>query len=259
MAIQVKKCILAIAATLTTVSLASAQGQADKGDTVRMPALVPIGQRGTFPNPAAPQVRQDMRAAATNSTTSATTAVTASAPPCDCQTNCFCVPPTAAPCAFGSVEYLLWWLSDGSTPPLVSTGNPADTFPGAIGQPGTQVLFGGPNALQFGTFSGLRATVGFWLGQDQDWGVELSGFLLERRAVQFASASDAAGNPPIYVPFENFNPSTPPTPHEGSFTVADPIQFGGTAGNIAYSASTQLWARKRMACSGARAPTSAMA
>ena len=40
-------------------------------------------------------------------------------------------------------EYLLWWLRGASTPVLVTTG-PADaTLPGAIGSPGTVVLFGG--------------------------------------------------------------------------------------------------------------------
>lgn len=148
-------------------------------------------------------------------------------------------PVDESPRYWGSVDYLLWWLGNGSTPPLVSTGNPADSVPGALGQPGTRVLFGGPNALDFGGYSGMRATVGGWLG---DWlGAELIGFILFRNVERFTQTSDAAGNPPIYVPFDNFNPLTPPLPHEGSFTVADPLLLGGVNGNITVTAATQLW------------------
>lgn len=153
----------------------------------------------------------------------------------------FATPAAPQPIVWGEVEYLLWWLSAGSTPPLVSTGDPAAAIPGALGQPGTAILFGGPNALDYGAFSGLRATVGTWLGPEALWGVELSGFLLERRSRGFASTSDALGNPPTYIPFQNFNPKTPPTPHEGSFTVSDPLLLGGVTGNVAVTASSQFW------------------
>src|SRR5437879_5413244 len=40
-------------------------------------------------------------------------------------------------------EYLLWWLRDSAPPPLVTTGPASAQVPGALGQPGTVVLFGG--------------------------------------------------------------------------------------------------------------------
>src|SRR5436305_2050916 len=42
-------------------------------------------------------------------------------------------------------EYLLWWSKDTPLPrSVVTSGSPTDVRPGAIGQPGTQTLFGGP-------------------------------------------------------------------------------------------------------------------
>ncbi len=69
---------------------------------------------------------------------------------------------------WGQCEYLLWWVRAGNTPPLVSTGDPNDTFPGALGQPGTRVLFGGgSNALDYKAFSGLRSSVGAWFARSR--------------------------------------------------------------------------------------------
>lgn len=85
----------------------------------------------------------------------------------------------------------------------------------------------------------MRAGVGGWFGE---WcGAELIGFMLFRNVERFSQKSDAVGNPPLYVPFNNFNPLTPPLPHEGSFTVADPLLLGGVSGNITVTAATQLW------------------
>lgn len=101
---------------------------------------------------------------------------------------------------WASADYLLWWITKGPlNDPLVTRGNPADTHPGAIGQPGTSVLFGG-QGLDFNSFSGGRVTLGGWLDADQRFGAEGSGFFLEDRALGFAAAGDANGNPPIYVP-----------------------------------------------------------
>ena len=81
---------------------------------------------------------------------------------------------TAAPCrTWAQVEYLFWWLRNAPLPvPLVTTGNPNVGFDpnhvntvntaGAIGQPGTQILFGEESIHEQG-FSGMRLTVGGWV------------------------------------------------------------------------------------------------
>jgi hypothetical protein len=98
-------------------------------------------------------------------------------------------------------ELLLWWVKDGpAPPPLVTTGPPNIATAGVLGQPGTSILFG-DQPLDFGTSGGGRWTVGMWCDVHQNYGVELSGFVLERRAEIFNARSDGTGTPVIARPF----------------------------------------------------------
>jgi hypothetical protein len=110
-----------------------------------------------------------------------------------------CVCP-AGPRIWGGIDYLMWWIERGPAPPLVVTGSPADPFPGALDQPGTRNLFGG-QGLQYGTFNGLRLTLGGWLDSANTLGVEAGGFLLERRSVLFTASGNANGQPFLATPF----------------------------------------------------------
>jgi hypothetical protein len=94
-------------------------------------------------------------------------------------------------------------------------------------------LFGG-NGFNFGAFSGMRLTLGGWLDRERMWGVEGSAFFLQQRSVRFSTASDANGNPPIYVP--RFATDLG---QEGSFTISDPV--AGFTGNLSISSTTRLW------------------
>ncbi len=139
-------------------------------------------------------------------------------------------------CFWASAEYLLWWVKGGPTPPLVTTGNPADILPPgplAVGLSSTRVLFG-DRALDYGTVSGYRATLGAWLDSDRGLGFEVSGFDLPQRSVTFAAAADSTGNPAIFVPA--FRPELG---REGAFTIASPVL--GVTGSILINAPTQLW------------------
>lgn len=140
---------------------------------------------------------------------------------------------------WGQAEYLLWWVKNAQLPvPLVTTGDPNDGFPlvnsaGAIGQPGTRVLFGGSDA-GFGAFSGMRFTLGGWLNREHVVGIEGSGFLLERRTNQFAAGSDALGNPPLYLPAFDVQAGA-----ERAVQIADPLrQFSG---DVFVTSTLQLW------------------
>ena len=156
--------------------------------------------------------------------------------------------------SWASFEYLLWWVRDGNTPPLASTGAPTDRFPGALGQPGTRILFGGEGALDYGALSGFRGTIGSW--RNQDLGFELNGFVFAQRAASFGAASDALGNPPLYLPLFQNNPTAPTaTPHEGSFTIADPLFNGGVRGGIHVESASRLWGAEANAyCKGPDGP-----
>jgi hypothetical protein len=136
-------------------------------------------------------------------------------------------------------EYLLWWVKNAPLPiPIVTTGDPNVGFPalstaGGIGQPGTQVLLG-DSSQNFGTFSGMRITLGGWIDQEQIFGIEANGFLLERRPSEFVANSDASGYPPLYLP--RFNPTAG---IEDAVPIADPLR--GFAGGVVVTQTLQLW------------------
>ncbi len=81
------------------------------------------------------------------------------------------------PAILGGADYLLWWFKGAPLPvPLVTTGNLNDSVPGALGQPNTQVLFGGRDYNTSPIHSGYKLTEGCWLNQEMTLGMEASGF-----------------------------------------------------------------------------------
>jgi Putative beta barrel porin-7 (BBP7) len=149
----------------------------------------------------------------------------------------------STPRIWGSVDYLLWWVRPQTVSvPLVTTGNPNDKTPGALDNPGTKVLFGGNN-LDYGAFSGIRTTVGMWLDSSSTIGIEGSWFQLEQRSTHFGVASDMTGNPPIYMPTINQDPTSSNFGGKGSITIADPLfpPPGPTFGRLSIDTTTRLW------------------
>jgi hypothetical protein len=128
-----------------------------------------------------------------------------------------------------SGDYLLWWLKTSSPPALVTTGSPSDPVPGALGQPGTHVLFG--DEVNNPARSGARFRGGYWFTPDQTFGADASFLFVIGEASRFTDASN--GVPMLARPFENAN-----TNREDAFLVAFP---GRQAGNITGSLSTHLW------------------
>lgn len=106
--------------------------------------------------------------------------------------------------AWFRADYLLWWVKNGPlTAPLVTTGSDADApFQGALGRPGTRVLFGASD-LDFGMASGLRLQAGLPLTADGQLSLEGSWLQLERRSVGFRAASDGTGFPVLARPIVN--------------------------------------------------------
>jgi hypothetical protein len=102
---------------------------------------------------------------------------------------------------WASADYLLWWIKKGPNPtPLITTGT-GGSF-GILGSPNTSVLFGGDD-LDFDAFSGARFTAGFWVDREHTWGVEGSGFFLEKRSVTFDATSTPSGAPVLARPVVN--------------------------------------------------------
>src|SRR5205814_1928701 len=74
------------------------------------------------------------------------------------------------------IDYLLWWMKNGPLPfPLVTTGNPADAVPGALGQPGTRIPLGDSN-IHFDGAYGMRFALGWWFDRYRNIGIEGSFF-----------------------------------------------------------------------------------
>ena len=149
-----------------------------------------------------------------------------------------------------NADYLLWWVKGAPVSvPLVTTGDPNVGFPltnsaGGIGQAGTRVLYGNSTA-GFNALSGMRFTLGGWIGRDRIWGIEASGFVTQRQSNQFIASSDANGNPPLYFPAFNVSAneerglpiSDPLRLFAGDVTVRNTIQFGGYEINALYAAT----------------------
>jgi hypothetical protein len=92
-------------------------------------------------------------------------------------------------------EYLAWWTKDAPLPtPLVTTGSPSDPIPGALGQPNTQVLYGG-QSVDMGVANGWRLDIGGWLDHEQRFGLQAGFFILEKQQSGFGAFSDDNGYP----------------------------------------------------------------
>jgi hypothetical protein len=97
-------------------------------------------------------------------------------------------------------DYLMWWTRSKSLPPLLTQGAATDLNPGALGQPGTTVLFGGGD-VDTGMHSGGRVRGGYWFGDDHIFGGDDSFFYLFPNTSTYANSS--GGNTLLAVPYTN--------------------------------------------------------
>lgn len=131
---------------------------------------------------------------------------------------------------YGSAEYLLWWFKGQSVPPLVTSGTLSQTTPGALGSPGTTVLFGGRD-MENGSHSGGRFYLGYWLCDDHALGLEGGYFFTGPAVTNFSATS--GGTPILTRPFINAA-----TGAETTELVAGP---GVLAGTVSVQTRSSLW------------------
>jgi hypothetical protein len=112
----------------------------------------------------------------------------------------------------------------------VTTGSINDLTPGALGQPGTRVLFGG-NTVLGDAHSGVRGTAGIWLNEDHTLGVELGGFFLFPKRSNFSDSS--FGSPLLFRPFTDAA--------TGAQTVEVVAAPGVLAGTVSVHNLSSLW------------------
>jgi Putative beta barrel porin-7 (BBP7) len=105
-----------------------------------------------------------------------------------------------------NLEYLVLWFKSHRHPILATTGDPNDPIPGALGQPGTQILHGdrtGPGAS-----NALRVTYTWWLVDPEIISIDTSFMIMEQRRLPFHAVSDDLGQPVISRPFFNATANT---------------------------------------------------
>jgi hypothetical protein len=130
-------------------------------------------------------------------------------------------------------DFLLWWIKNGpAPPPLVTTGPSSAVSPGVLGQPGTAILIGG-QPIDYGTFSGGRFSVGGWCNVHQSLGLEVTGFVLQKRSVFSTATSDASGTPVLARPFIDAQTNT-----QFVAFATFPDRFSG---GVAVATSDRLW------------------
>jgi hypothetical protein len=137
-----------------------------------------------------------------------------------------------------SAEYIYWWLKRQNLPPLVTTS--PDISQGILGQPGTQVLFGGDNTPDNRGHSGVRVYGGIWLDCEQCWNLDFSAFLLPRFSNTTTIGSQFS-NMLLARPFFSLNTMTPTSEldsemglSKGTKTISLPQRFWGAEVDLSH-------------------------
>jgi hypothetical protein len=138
------------------------------------------------------------------------------------------------PLCYFSVDYLLWGFRSRDLPILVTSGDLADPFPGAIGQPTSKILVGGTSGDD-DLRSGIRLSTGLALDESGTWVLDGSFFIVEQEgARQLVVGTGALDAPVIARPFFNAftnqqdaDPIAVPGALSGVVVVETPRQFYG--------------------------------
>jgi hypothetical protein len=99
-------------------------------------------------------------------------------------------------------DFLLWWIEGNQVPALLTT-SPQQTpreEAGVLGQPGTSILFGDAG-IDEDYRQGFRLTLGTWLDECREWGVEGHYFFVGGAGGGYATES--VGDPILARPFFN--------------------------------------------------------
>jgi hypothetical protein len=128
-------------------------------------------------------------------------------------------------------DYLVWWTKGAPLPPLVTTGNTGDSAPGALGQPGTNLLYG-DGSVDLGATSGWRLDIGGYFDAHETWGLQSVFVILGKQETGFDAFSDQNGNPLIARPVINANNGS-----ETSYADAFP---GSLAGGVSVTSTSEF-------------------
>lgn len=141
-----------------------------------------------------------------------------------------------------SIDPLLVYMRGAYLPATLSTGDFLNDFvPGALGQPGTNVL-NGNRTVNGGSAFGGRFSFIYWLADPEALSVDVSYFTVESRNAIFDIASDGNGVPVITRPFfnpvanaEDADPRALPAIYRGTAHDELRTQYQGAEANIRWN------------------------
>jgi hypothetical protein len=97
-------------------------------------------------------------------------------------------------------EYLIMYYKAFHLPAVATAGDIADDIPGALGQPGTRVIFG-DGRVSAGPSNAFRATWTSWIIDPERFGLDASFMIMEQRTVGNGVRSDEFGDPVLSRPY----------------------------------------------------------
>jgi hypothetical protein len=156
---------------------------------------------------------------------------------------------------YGGLEYLHWWVKGAPlSVPLLTTGPDVQPVEGGfIRGPSVTILYGSPlspamggNSTQnFPGLSGGRATLGYWLDDQQRYAIEGEGFSLQQGSATFQTSSDSNGLPPMRIPVFNSVPYFAGGPGGMIVPVSEdgvPVSVpDDVTGNVSFKSRLNLW------------------
>lgn len=144
-------------------------------------------------------------------------------------------------------EFLYWWTRGSNTPPLATTGSPAQPpqTAGSFRDPQVAVLYGGQNGAMGHPGARFHA---LWWQDDGLWALEGGGFFLSEGHNRFRA--DEATYPVLARPFIGANPELAATP-----ALAELVAYPGIGrGSLIIEESTRMsgldLGARRCLCSG---------
>lgn len=140
-------------------------------------------------------------------------------------------------------DYLLWTIKQAPLPvPLVTAASLNDPVPGALNQPGTEILIG-DQGVDIGWQSGFRVALGGWIDYGEILGIEASFFMLPRKSIhQSVGTSGEPGSLNLAVPIFDVTGlwGLNGVPGETIFILPGPLGGPGFSGNFSLKMSSQL-------------------
>ena len=109
---------------------------------------------------------------------------------------------------WGSAEYLYWWVQNSPINiPLITENNNPNAF-AIINEPGTNIIFGAGsnrNTFNFNGINGARVTIGGWIDDASQYGIEVSAFDLPKVKQSYTASSVNTNLAVINIPFNSGN------------------------------------------------------